>query len=196
MRQILSLQGGMAAGKTTLAKRLQDALEDVLVVYENPYPLIEKRKQLNLDLKKEKDFILNQKMFIEQEVEKYRRLPDANIIYDRGPEDIEFYTLFYPISIGKEWDMEGQLKAELSELRACRSDAILYLDAKAETLLAHKQGDATRSRNSFGQAMSMLPYEKAWFAQFPTMTMLEIDKLDPQEVESRAQELLAKLWKV
>ncbi|MED4585383.1 hypothetical protein P9578_21600 [Brevibacillus choshinensis] len=82
MRQILSLQGGMAAGKTTLAKRLQDALEDVLVVYENPYPLIEKRKQLNLDLKKEKDFILNQKMFIEQEVEKYRRLPDANIIYD------------------------------------------------------------------------------------------------------------------
>lgn len=195
MRQILSLQGGMAAGKTTLAKRLQNAREDVVVVYENPYPLIEKRKQMNLDLQKEKDFIRNQKMFIEFEVEKYRRLPDANIIYDRGPEDIEFYTIFYPISIGEEWDIEGQLKAELSELRACRSDGILYLDAKAETLLAQKQADATRSRNSFGQAMRLLPYEKAWFAQLHRTTVLEIDELEPHEVESRARELLTKLWK-
>lgn len=46
------------------------------------------------------------------------------MIFDRGPEDIEFYTLFYPKMIGKEWDIETELKDELYKLRECRSDAI------------------------------------------------------------------------
>jgi tRNA A37 threonylcarbamoyladenosine biosynthesis protein TsaE len=55
MRRILSLQGGMAAGKTTLTKRLEKRLKDVLFVYENPYPIVEKRKKQDLDMYREKD---------------------------------------------------------------------------------------------------------------------------------------------
>ncbi|MED1950012.1 AAA family ATPase [Brevibacillus centrosporus] len=195
MKRVISLQGGMAAGKTTLAKRLEKAIRDAWVIYEDPSALVQKRKELALDLQKEKDFIVNQRMFIEHEVERFRRLPDANIIYDRGPEDIECYTLHYPLSIGKEWDIEGQLKAELKELRSCRSDAIIYLDAQAKTLSARKEGDATRSRGSFAQAMRMLSYEKEWFSRLPATTVLPVDALDVETVEARVLPLIANLWK-
>lgn len=195
MKRVISLQGGMAAGKTTLAKRLERAIRDAWVIYEDPSALVQKRKELALDLENEKDFIVNQRMFIEHEVERFRRLPDAKIIYDRGPEDIECYTLHYPLSIGKEWDIEGQLKAELNELRSCRSDAILYLDAQASTLRARKERDSTRSRGSFAQAMGMLSYEKEWFSKLPTTTLLPVDALDAEMVEAKVLQFIADLWK-
>ena len=38
---VISLQGPMASGKTTLAKRLEKRVSSI---YENPYPIVEKRK--------------------------------------------------------------------------------------------------------------------------------------------------------
>jgi predicted ATPase len=107
----------MAAGKTTLAKRLEKRLKDVLFVYENPYPIVEKRKKQDLDMYREKDFILNQKWFIEAEIERFHKLPEGRVIFDRGPEDVEFYTLYLPKAIGQDWNVEEQLKDELQELR-------------------------------------------------------------------------------
>ncbi len=53
----------MASGKTTLAKRLEK--RGFQVIYENPYPIVEKRKKLNLDMNSKVGFIMNQKMFME-----------------------------------------------------------------------------------------------------------------------------------
>jgi deoxyadenosine/deoxycytidine kinase len=178
----LSIQGGMAAGKTTLAKRLEKRLKDVTFVYENPYPIVEKRKKLNLDIYKEKDFITNQKLFIEAEIERFNQLPEGTIIFDRGPEDVEFYTLYFPKAIGQNWNVEEQLKDELQELRKCRSDIILYLDVSIQTLYKRKQADLTRRRNSFAQNMKLYPYEKEWFEQFNAyfvgVNNKSIDKLE------------------
>jgi deoxyadenosine/deoxycytidine kinase len=63
LKTVLSLQGFMAAGKTTLAKRLENRINEVTFSYENPIPVIEKRKSLNLDINKEQDFIINQRLF-------------------------------------------------------------------------------------------------------------------------------------
>ncbi len=41
---VISLQGPMASGKTTLAKRLEK--RGFRVIYENPYPIVEKRKKI------------------------------------------------------------------------------------------------------------------------------------------------------
>jgi predicted ATPase len=117
MKFILSLQGPMAAGKTSLAKRLENWLRDVTFIYENPYPIVEKRKKLKLNIFKEEDFIINQKMFIEAEIERFHKLPEGRVIFDRGPEDVEFYTLYFPKAIGQDWNVEEQLKDELQELR-------------------------------------------------------------------------------
>ncbi|MBL3200721.1 ATP-binding protein, partial [Klebsiella pneumoniae] len=62
MAYVISLQGPMASGKTTLAKRLERC--GFSVIYENPYPIVEKRKRLKLDMNSKEGFIANQKMFI------------------------------------------------------------------------------------------------------------------------------------
>lgn len=122
MAYVISLQRPMASGKTTLAKSLE--LHGLSVIYENPYPIVEKRKQLNLDMNSKEGFIANQKMFIEAKIKEFQNAKGSVVIFDRGPEDIEFYTIFYPTTIGKEWDIETELKDELYKLRECRSDAI------------------------------------------------------------------------
>ena len=92
MAYVISLQGPMASGKTTLAKRLERY--GLSVIYENPYPIVEKRKQLNLDMNSKEGFIVNQKMFIEAKIKEFQNAKGSVVIFDRGPEDIEFYTLF------------------------------------------------------------------------------------------------------
>ncbi|EDX57143.1 conserved hypothetical protein [Bacillus cereus W] len=106
MAYVISLQGPMASGKTTLAKKLE--LHGLSVIYENPYPIVEKRKQLNLDMNSKEGFIANQKMFIEAKIKEFQNAKGSVVIFDRGPEDIEFYTIFYPTTIGKEWDIETE----------------------------------------------------------------------------------------
>ncbi|EJQ49584.1 hypothetical protein IEQ_03039 [Bacillus cereus BAG6X1-2] len=137
MTYIVSLQGPMASGKTTLAKRLEQ--NGLPVIYENPYPIIEKRKELNLDIYTKEGFITNQKMFIEAKIKEFQNAKGSVVIFDRGPEDIEFYTLFYPKMIEKEWDIETELKDELHKLRECCSDAIFYLDVSKENLCDRKK---------------------------------------------------------
>ncbi len=39
-------------------------------------------------------FIANQKMFIEAKIKDFQNAKGSVVIFDRGPEDIEFYTLF------------------------------------------------------------------------------------------------------
>lgn len=92
MAYVISLQGPMASGKTTLAKRLERC--GLSVIYENPYPIVEKRKQLKLDMNSKEGFIINQKMFMEAKIKEFQNAKDSVLIFDRGPEDIEFYTLF------------------------------------------------------------------------------------------------------
>ena len=58
---ICNFPGPMASGKTTLAKKLE--LHGLSVIYENPYPIVEKRKQLNLDMNS-KEVYSKSKMFL------------------------------------------------------------------------------------------------------------------------------------
>ena len=104
---------------------------------------------------------------------------------DFGAEEIEFYTLNYPKSIGARWDVEKPLTAELAEVRACLPDRVLFLDASDEVLRAHKAGDATRSRNFFEQHLqTLLPLKRAWFVQRENVDWLRVDDLTPDEVGS------------
>ena len=156
-------------GKTTLAKGLEKRFGDpIYFTYENPYPIVDKRKNRNLDIYTKQGFIENQRLFIEAEINRFIHLPDEKVIFDRGPEDIEFYTLHFPIANGLDWDIEHLLKDELAELRRCRSDIILYLDANIETLYQRKKDDLYRNRSSFNENLKLFKYEKEWFNQFNT----------------------------
>ena len=58
---------------------------------------------------------------------------------DFGAEEIEFYTLNYPKTIGQEWEIENALHEELKQVRKCMPTRILFLDASNEVLLRHKE---------------------------------------------------------
>ncbi|EJP91734.1 ATP-binding protein [Bacillus cereus] len=181
MAYVISLQGPMASGKTTLAKRLEE--RGYSVIYENPYPIVEKRKQLNLDVNSKEGFIINQKMFIEVKIKEFQNVKDSVVIFNRGPEDIEFYTLFYPMIIGKEWDIETGLKDELYKLRECRSDAIFYLDVTKKNVYDRKNNDRTRKRSTFDEQFKLVETEKDWYRQFP-VTYLDTNRLTVDELEA------------
>lgn len=181
MAYVISLQGPMASGKTTLAKRLERI--GMRVIYENPYPIVEKRKKLNLDMNLKEDYITNQKMFIEAKIKEFQNIQGSTVVFDRGPEDIEFYTLFYPKLIGKEWDIETELKDELYRLRKCRSDAILYLDVSKESLYDRKNNDPTKNRSTFKERFKLVETEKDWYKQFP-ITYVDTNRLIVDDLEA------------
>lgn len=64
MRKIISIQGQIAGGKTTLAKRLENQLKNFRVIYENPYPIIQIRNNLKLELHTLEGFIKNQHLLL------------------------------------------------------------------------------------------------------------------------------------
>ncbi|SCN34459.1 Uncharacterized protein BC067498_03559 [Bacillus cereus] len=181
MAYVISIQGSMASGKTTLAKRLERC--GLSVIYENPYLIVEKRKQLNLDMNSKEGFIINQKMFMEAKIKEFQNVKDSVVIFDRGPEDIEFYTLFYPTIIGEEWDMETELKDELYKLRECRSDAIFYLDVTKKNVYDRKNNDRTRNRSTFEEQFKLVETEKEWYKQFP-VTYVDTNRLTVDELEA------------
>ncbi|MGF9966791.1 AAA family ATPase [Bacillus rhizoplanae] len=180
MRGIISLQGSMASGKTTLAKRLEK--RGIQIIYENPYPIVQKRKAMQLDIGTKEGFIANQKLFIEAKIEEFQQLPNGITIFDRGPEDVEFYTLHYPKLIGKDWDMEKKMLNELRELRKCRSQAIFYLNASKEVLQKRKKADDVRKRSTFEEQMKRIEIEKSWYKKFP-VTYLNVNTKSVEEVE-------------
>ncbi|MGG8380489.1 AAA family ATPase [Bacillus sp. R-CC1] len=177
---VISLQGPMASGKTTLAKRLEK--RGFRVIYENPYPIVEKRKKLNLDINSKVGFIMNQKMFMEAKIKEFQNVKDSVVIFDRGPEDIEFFTLFYPTIIGEEWDIETELKDELYKLRECRSDVIFYLDVTKKNVYDRKNNDRTRNRSTFEEQFKLVETEKDWYKQFP-VTYVDTNRLTVDDLE-------------
>ncbi|PHA74114.1 ATP-binding protein [Bacillus toyonensis] len=180
MAYVISLQGPMASGKTTLAKRLEK--RGFRVIYENPYPIVEKRKKLNLDMNSKVGFIMNQKMFMEEKIKEFQNVKDSVVIFDRGPEDIEFFTLFYPTIIGEEWDIENELKDELYKLRECRSDVIFYLDVTKKNVYDRKNNDRTRNRSTFEEQFKLVETEKDWYKQFP-VTYVDTNRLTVDDLE-------------
>ncbi|WP_176548425.1 AAA family ATPase [Bacillus toyonensis] len=181
MAYVISLQGPMASGKTTLAKRLEQ--HGLSVIYENPYRIVEKRKELNLDMNSKEGFITNQKMFIEAKIKEFQNIQESTVIFDRGPEDIELYTLFYPELIGKEWDIETELQDDLCKLRKCRSDAIFYLDVSKESLYDRKNNDRVKNRSTFEEQLKLVETEKEWYKQFP-VTYVDTNTLSVDELEA------------
>ncbi|WP_439741219.1 AAA family ATPase [Bacillus pseudomycoides] len=180
MTCIISLQGPMASGKTTLARRLEK--HGFPILYENPYEIVEKRKKLNLDIYTKEGFITNQRMFIEAKIKEIQNARGRIVIFDRGSEGIEFYTIYFPKLIGMDWDIENELKDELYKLRRCRSDAIFYLDVSKKILQERKKNDNTRRRSTFEEQLELVEIEKQWYQQFP-VTYVNTDEATVEETE-------------
>ena len=187
---VLSLQGCMAVGKTIAVRHLQESAPYIHISYEDPRAVIEEVRQRKLDKTCYPDYLEIQKLWLHNEVVRYQKAVQYPCsIMDFGAEEIEFYTLNYPKSIGVDWKVESALKPELEAVRTCLPDRILFLDASEKVLRQYKENDKTRSRTFFEQYLkTLLPLKRRWFAQKENVDYLLVDGLSVQEVGEKVRQ--------
>lgn len=187
---VLSLQGCMAVGKTTAVWYLRENAPYVNISYENNADVIDEIKQRQLDKNIYEDYLEIQKLWLSKEVVRYHKAKDFECsIMDFGAEEIEFYTLNYPKTIGQNWNIENALKKELEQIRECMPTRILFLDASTEVLVRRKQNDKTRSRNFFEHHLKyLLPLKRNWFIGKENVDVLNVDNLSADEVGKKVKE--------
>ena len=180
---ILSLQGSMAAGKTTAAGWIADHAPHIHVCPEDPGDVIAQVKRLGLDKSKFGDYVQIQRLWLHNEIRRWeeaQRYPLS--LMDFGAEEIEFYTLHYPRSMGYDWDVACALAPELTQIRRCMPQRILFLDAPEAELRRRKEADPTRSRNFFEHYVThLLPLKRAWFFPRENVDVLDVSALSPKE---------------
>ncbi len=187
---ILSLQGCMAVGKTTAVNYLLQNAPYIHISYEVNSDIIDEIKRRQLDKNKYDDYLEIQKMWLNKEVARWHEaIKYPCSVMDFGAEEIEFYTLNYPKSIGMEWEIENALHAELETVRKCMPARILFLDASDEVLRRRKENDDTRSRNFFEHHLKyLLPLKREWFFGRANVDILHVDDLDIETVGIRVKE--------
>lgn len=187
---ILSLQGCMAVGKTTAVRYLQENAPYINISYEINTDIINEIKQRQIDKNKYEDYLEIQKLWLNKEILRYNKAKNFKCsVMDFGAEEIEFYTLNYPKTIGQDWEIEKALKKELEEIRKCMPTRILFLDASNEVLLSHKKNDKTRSRNFFEHHLKyLLPLKRNWFIGKDNVDVLNVDHLSTTEVGKKVKE--------
>lgn len=184
---VLSLQGCMAAGKTTAARYLQAHAPGLHICFEDNAAVIAEVRRRGLDKQIFEDYLKIQRLWMRHEAERYREAekhPCA--VMDFGAEEIEFYTLHYPLSIGESWPVADALQEELAQLRECMPARILFLDGSESLLRQHKEADTARSRTFFEHYLTrMLPLKRAWFFAKEDLDILCVDGLGAEEVGER-----------
>ena len=180
---VLALQGSMAVGKTTAARYVAAHAPDVTVFYEDNAPALAALRGRGLDKHRFTEYCEIQRAFIQQEIDRYARAAACPCaLVDLGPQEIEFYTLHYPASIGQDWPVEQALATELAALRACRIDRTLFLQASTPVLRQRKDADTTRDRGFFEHTVQhLLPAKERWFAAQPRVDFLQTDTLTQQQ---------------
>ena len=130
------------------------------------------------------EYYANERWYIQREIKEYIEYKNQPfpVMLLRGPEDLEFFAFHYPRLNNFYWDIESNLKEELSELRKCRSDYILYLDADMETVLQRKMRDSKRRLNMEDWLLNWQPYIEKYIKGNPRTTILNTGNMDSEQV--------------
>ena len=124
---VLSLQGCMAVGKTSAARWLEAHDPTLQVSYEDNAAVLAEVRRRGLDKTRWPDYIEIQRLWLQNEVRRWQAVQGHPCtVMDFGAEEIEFYTLHYPRSIGRDWAVEGPLARELAAVRRCMPRRILF----------------------------------------------------------------------
>ena len=176
---VLALQGGMAVGKTSAARWLAAHDPALHVCLEDNAAVLAEVRRRGLDKTRLPDYLAIQRLWIGQEVRRWQAAQAYPCtVLDFGAEEIEFYTLHYPRTIGRDWPVEELLAPELAALRQCMPRRILFLDAPDPVLRRRKEGDAARDRGFFEHSLTaLLPLKRAWFAQKGNVDVLDTASL-------------------
>ena len=174
----------MAVGKTSAARYACAHAPGLFLSPEDNAAVIDEIRRRGLQKTDYADYLEIQRLFLQNEVRRCALARTHPVsLMDFGAEEIEFYTLHYPKSIGMDWDVERPLAEELAAVRACMPSRILFLDASEATLRRRRDGDATRSREFFEHHLTcLMPLKRAWFLGRADVDRLDTDDMTPDEV--------------
>jgi hypothetical protein len=175
----------MAVGKTTAVNYAKPRFPHIYFDHEEPIPLWKEAERRGLLENTAENFVLRQRIFINHELERREAaLARGGVtLFDLGAEEVEFYTLYYPASIGLTVDAEALLADELRELRSRRAEKILFLDARREVLEARRENDKLKKRGFFGHFIEkMADSKRDFFKNYPNTEFLNTDGLTSEEV--------------
>lgn len=160
------------------------------ISYEINSDVVEEVRNRHLNQNRYEDYLEIQKLWLKKEVDRWNKaIKFPCSVMDFGAEEIEFYTLNYPKSIGVEWEVENALHSELEAVRKCMPTRILFLDASEDVLRRHKENDYTRSRNFFEHHLKyLLPLKREWFFGKSNVDILCVDDLGIEEVCIKVKE--------
>lgn len=180
---ILSLEGCMAVGKTTALRAVAKQLLWLSAEEEDTAGVLREVAARGLDKRVYADYLEIQRLWLRNETARFWRASAlGDVLLDYGPAEIEFYTLYYPRSLGLDWNVETPLLRELTALRACPVQRILFLDAQNHVLTARKNADATRERGFFVHTLRrLMPLKRDWFAARGDTDFLDTTRLTPQQ---------------
>ena len=171
MSLFLSLQGSMAAGKTTVARYLEACIPEIHVSYEENQSVIEEIRRRGLNKNKYEDYLEIQKLWLLNEVRRWEACRD------------------YPCTMGWDWEVEIPLQKELEQVKGCLPHRILFLDASEEWLRKNKEGDETRSREFFEYYVKhLMPLKRKWFSGRPDVDFLKTDGMTVEEMGHAVKE--------
>lgn len=179
MSYLVSISGCKAVGKTTLIRGLQCMIPNH--VTREGF----RRTELGYDVTTEQGFYENERWYFEREIREYQALRRSGrpAVLLRGPEELLFYALAYPALIGKTWDVCAHLPDEVRRLRACRSDRILYLDARYDAIWARKTADETKPRKNMQRWMDdWEPRISAYTKRLPQTVVLDTTQMTKEDV--------------
>lgn len=180
---IISIEGFKGVGKTTLISELKKIYPDFCYITSkerNDY--LKKNLIMNVSDSENQFYIMQKTLikFIDDIWKRHSR--DKIIIMDRGPEDLEFYTRYYPYAFGFNWDYEKKLSEELEILRNIRSDRILFLGASDEVIFNRKNNDKKSRAKSAKDEFLSSKLMKEYFLKLAYTTLINTDNLSVGEV--------------
>ena len=94
---------------------------------------------------------------------------NKNIIQARGPETLFTYSKYYPVIAQKDWDIEGELLDEFTELKKYYSDIVVMLDFTLDEIRQRCAKDLkARTNMSFWENL-WFNYERSYFNGFSNL---------------------------
>lgn len=190
---IISLQGSMAVGKTSVLKAIVKRLPGVTISYEDVTGVVSQIKQDQLDKDNYDDYQIIQGLWIDYEMARYKKIAGEKLVLmDFGAEEIDFYTRFYPKASGRDWQLSQQLMNKLKDLEVCMPDFVIYLDASDVELRQRKNWDKTRSRSFFDfQLEKLLPMKRAWFLSKDNTIVIDTNAKTLEEVSQEVYMIIS-----
>ena len=151
MGKIITISGTRCVGKTSVINSLRSLFPEWCIREDRP----SNPASFNLDV--EEEYCANERFYIDRQIEEYNKMRNGSqdSIIVRGPEDLLFYVLHYPVANSKSWDVKARLKYELELLDHCRSDKIIYLNASKTIVLERSRADMNKKRTTINHWVSI-----------------------------------------